>query len=81
MKNYVIAISHYEENGINQYKISADNEFEALKLVMVEMFETEEGRESEIKYQESDDYPEDLEGFYDTYGDNYYIAVTEVKEF
>lgn len=67
MKNYVVAIISFFENDIKQFKVSAENEYEAVKIGMVE-FTKEEYRQSEIDFQNSEDYPKDVDGL-----SNYYI--------
>jgi len=64
MKNYVVAIISFFENDIKQFKVTAENEYEAVKEGMVE-FISEEHRESEIDFQNSDDYPKDIDGLSD----------------
>lgn len=78
MKNYVVAVISFFENEIKQFKIQSENEYEAVKKAMVEFTETEDGKKSELEYQNSDDYPKTIE---ELYYDEMDFCVTEVKEF
>lgn len=60
MKNYVVAIISFFENQIKQYPISAENEYEALKIGLVN-FTNEEYRASEVEFQKSENYPKTLD--------------------
>ena len=57
MKNYVVAILSFFENEVRMFKIEAENEYEAIKKGMIEFCEDEESKQSEIDYQNSEDYP------------------------
>ena len=61
MKNYVVAVISFFENDINQFKVEAENEYEAVKKGVI-AFTKEEYRQSEIDLQNSEDYPKDIEG-------------------
>ena len=61
MKNYVVAVISFFENDINQFKVEAENEYEAVKKGVI-AFTKEEYRQSEIDFQNSEDYPKDIEG-------------------
>ncbi len=66
MKNYVVAIISFFENDIKQFKISADDEYQALKKALVDFHSDEESKKYEIDYQNSIDYPKtikDLESY------------------
>lgn len=78
MKNYVVAVISFFDNAIKQFKIEAENEYEAVKKAMVEFTETEDGKKSELEYQNSEDYPKTVEELYYEEMD---FCVTEVKEF
>lgn len=66
MKNYVVAIISFFENDIKQFKITAESEYEALKKGMVE-FTKEEYRQSEIDFQNSNEYPKDIDSLENLY--------------
>jgi hypothetical protein len=68
MKNYVVGILSMFDNDLKLFKVTAENEYEAVKKAMVESCgDSQEARESEIQWQNSEDYPEDLEGMQDSY--------------
>ena len=67
MKNYVVGICSMFENEVKLIKVEAINKFEAVKKGMVEFCEDEEGKQFEIDWQNSEDYPKDFEGLYDVY--------------
>lgn len=76
MKKYVVAIISFFDNEIKQFKIEAESEYEAVKKGMIE-FTSEEHRQSEIDYQNSEYYPKNIE---ELYYDEMDFCVTEVKE-
>lgn len=59
MKNYVVAIISFFENQIKQYPVSAENEYEALKIGLLN-FTPEEHRADEVDFQKSEKYPKTL---------------------
>lgn len=61
MKNYVVGILSMFENDLKLFKISAQNDYEAVKKGMVE-FTDDKYKKEEIDSQNSEDYPKDLEG-------------------
>lgn len=61
MKNYVVALISFFENDIKQFKVEAENEYEAVKKGVL-AFTNEEYRASEIEFQNSEDYPKNMEG-------------------
>ena len=67
MKNYVVGILSTFENDLKLFKITATSEYEAVKKGMLEFFDDEDAKESEIKWQSSEDYPKDLEGLWFSY--------------
>lgn len=67
MKNYVVGILSMFENDLKLFKITAENEYEAIKKGMVDFFTDEESKQYEIDWQNSEDCPEDLEGLYSAY--------------
>ena len=48
MKNYVVAIISLFDNKIKQFKITAENDFEAVKKSMIDFCESEEGKKDEF---------------------------------
>jgi len=77
MKKYIVAIISFFDNEIKQFKIEAESEYEAVKKGMIE-FTSKDYRQSEIDYQNSEDYPKNIE---ELYYDEMDFCVTEVKEF
>lgn len=67
MKNYVVGILSMFENDLKLFKITAENEYEAVKKGMVEFAGDEENRKNEIDWQNSEDYPKDYEGLFSVY--------------
>lgn len=61
MKNYVVGILSMFENDLKLFKITAENEYEAVKKGLAE-FTPEEYREEEIDFQNSEDYPKTIQG-------------------
>lgn len=58
MKKFVVALISFFENDIKQFKIEAESDFEAVKKTLVEFAGPH--RQSEIDYQNSEDYPKDI---------------------
>ncbi len=67
MKNYVVGILSMFENDLKLFKVTAENEYEAVKKGMVEYVDNAEGKQHEIDWQNSEDYPKDLDGLYSVY--------------
>jgi RecB family exonuclease len=67
MKNYVVGILSMFENDLKLFKVTAENEYEAVKKGMVEFAEDEENKQYEIDWQNSEDYPKDYEGLFSVY--------------
>lgn len=57
---YVVALISFFDNDIKQFLIRAENEFVAVKKAMVE-FTDDKYKQQEIDFQESEDYPKDIE--------------------
>lgn len=66
MKNYVFGVLSMFENELKLFKISAESKYEAVKKGMLEFSEQDE---NEIAWQDSEDYPTDIEGLISTYED------------
>jgi hypothetical protein len=64
MKNYVVGILSMFENDLKLFKVTAENEYEAVKKGMLEFSNNDE---NEVEWQSSEDYPKTLEGMYSTY--------------
>lgn len=81
MKKYIVAIISFFDNEIKQFKIEAENTYEAMKKGMIE-FCGEEYKKGEIAYQSSPDYPSDEEQL-KKYCNNHEmdISVIEISEF
>lgn len=60
-KFYIVALISFFDNAIKQLEIRAFSPYEAVKNAMIE-FTDERFRESEIDFQNSEEYPTDLEG-------------------
>lgn len=67
MKNYVVGILSLFENNLKQFKVTAENEYEAVKIAMVEFCDDEEGKRFEKEFQASEGYPTDYNGLWDVY--------------
>lgn len=57
MKNYVVGALSLFEYELKQFKIQAENEYEAVKKAMVEMVSKEEYKQDELDWQASPEYP------------------------
>ena len=80
MKNYVVGILSMFENDLKLFKVVAENEYEAVKNGMVEFTDNPESKQHEIDWQNSEDYPTDLEGLYSVY-EEVPFSVIEVGSF
>jgi|GEM_PF-2248693 hypothetical protein len=80
MKNYVVGILSMFENDLKLFKVMAENEYEAVKKGMVEFTDNPESKQYEIDWQNSEDYPTDLEGLYSVY-EEVPFSVIEVGSF
>lgn len=60
MKRYVVALMNFYDNAISQFKIDADNEYEAISKALIE-FTSEEYRQSAVDFYNSEHYPKNLE--------------------
>ena len=80
MKNYVVGILSMFENDLKLFKITAENEYEAVKKGMVEFADNPGSKQQEIDWQNSDDYPTDLKGLHSVY-EEVPFSVVEVGSF
>lgn len=80
MKYYIVGILSMFENDLKLLKITAENEYDAVKKGMVDFLDNEENKQYEIDWQNSEDYPTDLAGLYITYEDLPF-SVIEVGSF
>lgn len=80
MKNYVVGIFSIFENDLKLFKVVAENEYEAVKKGLVESTSNLESKQQEIDWQNSEDYPTDMEGLYDVY-EEVPFSVVEVGSF
>lgn len=78
MKNYIVAVISFFDNEIKQFEIVAESEYHAVKKAMIEFCHSEEGKKSEIEYQNSENYPTTLD---DLYYEEMDYSVTEVYAF
>ena len=67
MKNYVVGLCSMYDNDLKLFKVVAENEYEAVKKSMIEFTEDPESKQHEIDWQNSEDYPTDLEGLHSVY--------------
>ena len=80
MKNFVVGILSMFENELKLFKVTAENEYEAVKKGMIEFSHNEESKQNEIDWQNSEEYPIDLNGLYSVYEDLPF-SVVEVSAF
>ena len=80
MKNYVVGILSMFENELKLFKVTAENKYEAVKKGMVEFAHNEESRQHEIDWQNSEEYPTDLNGLCSVYEDLPF-SIVEVSAF
>jgi len=80
MKNYVVGILSMYENELRLFKISAENEYEAVKKGMIEFSSNEETKQDELTFQGTDEYPKDIKGLHSLY-EEIPFSVIEVKSF
>lgn len=80
MKKYIVGILSMFENDLKLFKIEAKSEYEAVKKGMIEFSANEENKQYEIEWQNSNEYPKDLEGLYRVY-EEVRFNVIEVTEF
>jgi len=67
MKNYVVGILSMFENDLKLFKVVAENEYEAVKKGMIEFCDNPESKQCELDWQNSPDYPTDLDSLYSVY--------------
>jgi len=67
MKNYVVGILSLFENDLKLFKVTAKNEYEAVKQGMLDFCEDEEGKYYELELQNSENYPKTLEELFFIY--------------
>lgn len=67
MKNYVVGLLSLYENDLKLFKITAENEYEAVKKAMVEFCPDQHSKQAEIDWQNDSDYPKDFEGLHYVY--------------
>lgn len=79
MKNYVVGYLSFFENDLKLFKITAESDYMAIRQAMIDACSTEEGKQSEIDWQNSEDYPTDKESLIDMlYNSDVAINVTEI---
>lgn len=69
MRNYVVGILSMFENDLKLFKITAESEYEAVKKAMIEFCDDEDSKMNEIDWQNSDDYPKNIEEMISYYED------------
>lgn len=69
MKNYVVGILTMYENELKLFKITAENDYEAVKKGMIDFCDTPESKQYEIDFQNSNRFPKDLDGLNTVYAE------------
>ena len=69
MRNYVVGILSMFENDLKLFKITTESEYEAVKKAMIEFCDDEDSKMNEIDWQNSDDYPKNIEEMISYYED------------
>lgn len=64
MKNYVVGVLSMFENNLKLFKVQAESDYEAVKKGML-LFSNND--ENEIEWQNSKDYPKDMQGLISAY--------------
>jgi RecB family exonuclease len=80
MKHYIVGMLSVYGDDLKLFKITAENAYEAVKKGLIELATTEEGKKSEIKFQNEEDYPKNLKELSDVYNDTIF-SVIEVGSF
>ena len=79
MKNYVVALIDFFDNKIKQYKVEAENEYEAFKIAYLQFMDNDKNTK---EWLESDKFPETMIGIMGNIGDwEMDCSIIEVKEF
>jgi hypothetical protein len=82
MKNYVVALISFFDNEIKQFCIEAESPFDAVKKSKVEFLLSDEYKQSEIDFQNSENYPTDLDGLDDMFANSEMdFSIIEVGSF
>lgn len=66
MKNFVVGILSMFENDLKLFKVTAEDEYNAVKIAMLEFSNSDE---NELEWQNSDDYPKTLTEMVGAYED------------
>lgn len=61
MKNYMCGYLNFYDNELKLFKIESPSKYEALKELMILSCNTEGGKNEEINWQNSEDYPKTYE--------------------
>lgn len=72
MKNYVVGVLSMFENDLKLFKITAENEYEAVKKGILEHCG---GDQNEKDWQNSPDYPKDLEALKNVYEETLFNVI------
>lgn len=81
MKKYVVAVVYFYESEIKQFKVEEENEYKACKKALIE-FTPGKYLQSEIDWQNSTEFPQDLKGLIDYYNSaDIYISIIEISAF
>lgn len=64
MKNYVVGILSMFENNLKLFKVEAESPYDAVKKGMLLFCDN---NKNEVEWQESEDYPKDMDGLISTY--------------
>ena len=79
MTNYVVGYLTFFENELRLFKVQAETGYEAIKQAMLSTCSSEEGRQQELDWQNSEEYPENYEDLIDMlYNSDIAINVIEI---
>lgn len=80
MKNYIVGIFSIFEGSLHLFKVTAENEYEAVKIGMMRLAIMTESEQYEEEWQKSEEYPKDIEGLHIAYVEIAF-SVIEVSAF
>lgn len=67
MKNYVVGLLSMFENDLKLFKVSAPSEYDAFKIAIIDFCDTQESKQHEIDWQNSQEYPKTYKELYSYY--------------
>ncbi len=81
MGKYVVAVLSFFDNELKQFKVEAESDYHAVGMAMIE-FSNEKYRKDEIEFQNSGDYPANIEDLEEHYINGEIVfSVIEVSQF